>query len=396
MKRLLNRNRFRNFLAENYYWMVILGYLIALEGNGFSVVILSGLLLIILFLLNFSKWVKIDFVSIYFIYLIVSLVMYIENERPISLYITSVAYILLPIVMYMIPKENGSMVMRRAMNAVFFSLLVAVVLYIWAPEFYAEYLYSRSLIGKPDVLWIRPSLIQGLYGITTIGTFGTCCALYFFAQIVEKKRYSAVKFIICVLIVLFAQRRSAIAALGVGLILENIILCRHGKIKKRFLAIAIFTGIALFVLLSFHSSFSSLVIRVISVREAVLERAGNWRENINGLGVEMIWGKGLGSYGHLAGAIGYKGVFDSQYVLMLVENGIIGILLFFLSVCMAFRRFSGRYCESCVPMLIVVVFLIQCIGSNVLEMPLPATLFWFSLSYMQKSSALKQRRIEIG
>lgn len=375
----------KDFLKNNVFWIIIIGYIISLFRQDFSILIyIAGILTICLSTELLSERIKLDIVSTYLIYMIMSLLMYQYNDRPVALYFKGIAYVMIPMFLYFIPKKNMNYFMEKTFSAIFFSFIIALILYIWAPEFYSQYLYSKGFIGGPRAEWIRPSLIQGLYGITTIGSLSACSVIYYYWQMAEQKKYSGIKCLICLCIMLSTKRRAAVISALMVFVLENIILNKmRKKVKQRMFILMAISVLGLLLCILFKEQVWAQIDRLINVKDAFGERSGVWTEMVTSMGMNMVLGYGLGSSGHAAIASGYMGVPDGQYVFTFVELGIIGIILFICIIIKSFRTFINNKEKNYVPMFFVLLLLLQSLGSNILEFPILAILFWYSLSAMQ-------------
>ena len=361
----------------------MLGYVIALVFGSFSVVILSSFIL-------FCGWLPVlnrfafSTKYIYFVYCLFSVGLCILTTQNATLVFQAVAYTIMPMTMLFAPKEESSLFYKKTTDAVFFSLILAVILYLFPTQHYADYLFNRSLIGRNDVRWVTKSLLQGLYGITTLSGLATFCALYYLLNFLNSKKKNGstiLKFVFGWVCVLFAGRRSAIGALFICIMIIEFVLWKNSRISTR--AFTLNTLVIFGAILSvwfFYDKLLSIVIRVLDISGALNERNSGWSSTLSEMSYLIIFGKGLGTSGHLASAAGRSGgIHDGQYVLLVVETGIIGMILFTTLIFKALIT-GKKGLDNFFPFLVVVVVLLQCIGSNVLEMPLLSCLFWYCLS----------------
>lgn len=124
--------------------------------------------------------------------------------------------------------------------------------------------------------------------------------------------------------------------------------------------------------------------RVINISGAVNERNDNWIDNLMNLDlVGWIFGSGLGSKSHQVSEIGGLGVYDSSYIQILTELGLVGFCLFVFCIIYAIlkarRKNMDKY--SLISLVIMFVFLVQAIGSNVWEFQIISPLFWIAVGY---------------
>lgn len=110
----------------------------------------------------------------------------------------------------------------------------------------------------------------------------------------QHKGDHTIKFLVCVSIVLYTQRRSAIAALILGLMIGNIILYHDGRLEKKqiLMDLGIVWGFFVCVLL-YEAQITALIQRVSAIGEAVSGRSGNWKENLATISTDIFLGRGM-------------------------------------------------------------------------------------------------------
>ncbi len=374
-------------LIENYYWIIIAGYTLAIFVPRVSIVAVSSILLVAILALQllFVRSIKLDLGFVLVLYFLLSGLLYIKNGLPFQLYLTGVSYVLLPTVFYLIPRESIDVekVFSRSFLALLFSFVLAVLFYYWWPEQYRLYCISHgyiSAVARPQ------SSLQGIYGVTLVGSFAACAVIYYYGKWIQSnKLYHLLATAFSFGMVLFAGRRSAIFACILLFLLENLVIIIKSPRKKKHHLILIIIGILGVAGYVFYKSdeFSTFFERLTGISTAINERLWNWLENIESVKDKILLGKGLGAGGHIASSYGYLGVHDNSYLMMLVENGVIGLLLFLallVSNFIAFLKNRQKSYLNYIALYIVIIFAIQAIGSNVFEFPTLAVLFWFSLS----------------
>lgn len=383
-----------SFLYNNYYWIVFIGYMLSIFCLNFSIGLFTGVLFLLLAFYCFTDktYKNKSNVLIFFVLLnIISLVHYIGNEKPIILLIKGLIYNTFPIVMYFLPKNALSKFYNNTFEAIFFSFVISIFLFLWAPSFYIDYLFKQYYVLHWNEHSIFYNSIQGLYGITMLGTFSACSFLFFYGKWLVSNNVSALfKAFLSILILIFAGRRSAIFATGLLFIIENIQFYNINlKVKfKQKILIAGTLLISLFSLALYYDILFPFILRIFSIPDAISERSSNWMLNINNLSMfDVLFGKGVGAAGHVASSMGYIGVHDCSYLLTFVELGFFGFIFFLLPLIYNLSKFmfikKTKAFENYIAFYIVIIFLIQAIGSNVFEFPALASLFWFSLSAVQ-------------
>ena len=109
----------------------------------------------------------------------------------------------------------------------------------------------------------------------------------------------------------------------------------------------------------------------------------------------IVFGDGLGSHSGVAMMYGHKVVNDGEFIRVLVENGIVGILIFVFmilkSLIRAYRLRRWLLPES----LIVLYFLAACIGSDALSIMFFYTpIFWFCLGRIWNNEYISNLKTE--
>ncbi len=379
-------------MLANFYWIMIAAYLVDLFVFRVPISAVCSLLIILVFVLDLIASrgrILLDATALYFLWMIVSGFFAIAYGFPMILFIQAVAYMAIPVIMYSVKKHNIAELYKRYMGAILASIMIAILMYYCAPDFYGRYLLYHHYQSGSSRDYIRLSM-QGLYGITMLASFSAICSIYFFGKWLEKPQLrSLLKFGLALFTLVFTGRRSAVAG---GLLLIIVIVIRYFHLRRKFgiKQVFVISFVVIVLIISIVANYevvSFWIKRMTGLSLAISERNSNWIEVFESLGSRIILGQGLGTAGHNAGAMGYLGAFDSSYVLLISELGIVGLLVFLLCLVKSFYRFfMVKHNErNWFALYIVVLFLIQAIGSNVWEFPVLASLFWFSLSAMSVS-----------
>ena len=384
----LNKSNILNLQLRSFYWIIVSTYVLAVFVQSISIVYVSSILLILVEVssLSYRKFkLHVDIYLLYFILLLASGLMYFFNDISLELFFTGIAYSLLPMVLFFAPKEEPDRILDYTFNALIVSMVAGALFYFWAPSFYGEYLAYHNYLQFAHQ--VKKSF-QGLYGITSLGTYSACCTIFFFGKWLRKfNKYDIIKAIISLLVLFATMRRSAVAACLIMFLIENLVFLRRFKENRRkhLIVIIIFIITMLGALLIYSNTIFSTLSRVANVRVAVSERSGNWVLNLAEVKNHLFGGTGLGSAGHLASAAGYVGVHDNSYLLIVRENGVLGIILFagmIIKSLFAFTKISNKSFYNYISIFVIFIFMIQAIGSNVWEFPLLGSLFWICLSTM--------------
>lgn len=378
-----------NRLAQVYYLINMVGYVYAALHPSFRVGILTGVLVTIMAVFALlNRW----FESKYYIpllflsYSIMTIICALAFDYPFSLYFRGFIYNLLPVSFFFIQVIDLEKLYKWIFNSLLACLIIGYIFYLTVPDSYVTFLYNGGHIGAlyKDLANVN---MQGLFGLTITGSFSCCCVLYFFSQwIVKKKWLDFIKGAFCIYLLFIVGRRSAIGACLILLIVCNIVY--YNEFKTIRLRQVFILSVLVVIAIIGSSQLLGLIFptldRVMNVTGAVSERSWNWKANIQQMNVfSWIFGKGIGTSGHMATALGYLGVNDNSYLLLIAEEGIVGIGIFLIIVIQQFAEFfqkKGKIVEEYVSFFIVLVFMIQAFGSNVWEFPILSVLFWLALS----------------
>lgn len=387
-----------NGLAKYYYCINLVGYTYAALHPSFRIGILTGFLVALMAVFAFlNRWFERKyFLPLVFIaYSIATIVSALINGCSFFLFFRGVIYNLLPISFFFIQVEDLEKLYRRIFNSILACLIVGYIFYLTVPDSYVRFLYAGGHIGGiyRDLANVN---MQGLFGLTITGSFSCCCTLYFFSQwIVNKKWLDFFKGVFCIYMDFLAERRSAIAACLILLLICNIVF--YNKYKtirlRQFVIIVIFLTVVIISFSRISALLSPTLDRVFNVSGAVSERSWNWRKNIGQMTpYSWIFGRGLGTSGHMATVFGLLGVNDNSYLLLIVEEGLVGFFLFILLLIQQFIAFfkeQDKILEEYISFFVVLVFLIQAYGSNVWEFPILSVLFWLALSNCSWQKAIE-------
>lgn len=374
-------------LWNMYYYVIFLCYFLGIFYTNIPVGQLATVYMIILIM----DLIRRDFIIqryfdililAYVFYSIVTLLWYPIGRIPIQAYLVEIAYGIIPIIFYFYGKnDKKSSLLPHFFRAVFVSLVIGIVFYTWAPEFYGRYLVNIGFAANYLPPWIRNSLYS-IYGATIASSFATMLTIYGFMGVCKKgSKKEWLYFLVGLIAVFLGTRRSAMA--GTFLIIS--ILHFFLYIKWRYLKVThfIYELIVVAVLMTggvllFPHQVEIFLYRILMFSTAISSRSDQW---ILGLEIERnpVIGLGLGTVSHTAGALGFPAVHDGSLMRMYVEIGVIGVCIFTAIVLLAVLKAGFRAKEKYMEICIIAIMLIQAIGSNVLVFQLLAPIFWYSI-----------------
>jgi hypothetical protein len=391
-------------IGANYYYIIFSLYALSLFFNfirvGQIAAVYMTLIAVILLTVNIREKFKPDLlIFIYLIYNISSLLWFPIERLPYSVYFTEVAYSILPISFYFVNHNPGkdNFFLEKSMNAIFYSLVFGMVLYLWAPDFYGYYMYNHDMLGGNDDmsggagLSLIRSAFQSIYGVTAVGTFSTIIALYSFMKMIKGNKLKYGAWFILVLVTSFlSARRSAWLALIIVLVYFHYLLyIKWKKLSATYFLIEMILILAIIslMLVISASQLDIIVARFDSMSGAISERSTTWILGILAT-KDIYFGNGLGSMSHFSRIFGNSGVYDSSYVKSYAETGFIGISLLALILVRAIFKGVRGARKYYLELGIIIVFTFQAIGSNVFAFQVLAPIFWYSVG-----QCTRQRRI---
>lgn len=95
--------------------------------------------------------------------------------------------------------------------------------------------------------------------------------------------------------------------------------------------------------------------------------------------LRLIFGSGMGSAGAFAGRLGYSAIYDGEFVKLLVEYGIFGLLVFVSLLLLTIYKMLKNYKYLHIEFGIISFYVLSCIGANSLSMFFYSIMFWFAM-----------------
>ena len=334
------------------------------------------------------------FFIIYFSILLLSGVAYIFNRRPISLYFTCITYNLLPMLMYGIggsyqePEENNDF-FRGIVIGNTFAILFALALYA-VPSLSSFF----HVTGMADA-GIKNGVGYRLYSYFDSLELGNICAIgvAFIMMLNYKRKWMRPFLLLITVACLFLTMQRGSWIIGVGSLVGSFLIA--SKKQKRNLGegfktffqyalIAIFAVVVIYIVITRFMSDDFL--RYLSMRINVFNLGSMYGDRShqvkNGLEIFSNYplGYGMGSVGIKAASYNLQVVPDNNIVKILVESGLFGFIAFvFLNIHAIIRGLRAkRY--ACV--MVVLFYLVQSTGSNVIDYYYTSFIYWAVLGYL--------------
>lgn len=351
-------------LVENYFYIALGVYLLTMLLRGFRPGVAISL---VLFCILFELFFKMRYVSkldmliiIYILYNTISICWMNVEKYTISVYFEEYITSILPILLFWATKIGDK---EKILNGLLYSTLICVVLgfalFIIMPEFYREFEYSQGYAVSSRIEHCRQGLASYI-GRIPLGTYTVIAAAIALKEYL-KKNYS-IKYLIYfgILVggsILTSQRSSWFgSALLCAFLLYS--LLTSGK-KKVFVQTLVLLFVGIYIAFHFMSSTlvnsTQIVSKSTNILTAVFERNGTWAALLERSNI--LFGGGLGTGGHRARVITSSSVTDGNYIKIIGEIGVIGLLLFFaIAFIVLFKLWKKKDILSCFSVLLQYIY----------------------------------------
>lgn len=385
-----------------YYLIVMLGYIFTLASSSIRPGIIASVLMLGIYIQSGFEVIKnkqsiknaakkinsIDIlICMYFIYNLLSGIWCVKYGMPMSVWAGEFSTGILPMIFFFagrtIEDEARERFYMLFALAVYLVGTVGLILYIWGPQFYLDYLYDLSLISKADVPTMRVRMLS-VIGSILMG-YTAAAGMLASAHIMLKEKKNIIKgSILLFLGMLFAflsnQRSAMVVALLVLLYVNSLVFFTYKLLPKKYFFMEIgviaagFAGLCII----YFRAIMKVYYRLVSLPGAVGQRSDQWIGAINNM--SNLWlGNGLGANGHRANGITQHLIADGGIAKLFVEMGIIGMAIFAFMMILCFKHSAHNFKLCCIEIGIVAITLLQSIGSNILEFQLATPIFWFAI-----------------
>jgi hypothetical protein len=334
---------------------------------------------------NFKLINKLDMlILLYLIYNLISFIFFIFSDLPISVYFMEFSNSILPIILfYFFGRLNlDNSFYNITLYALAACFAIGFYFQLTVPSNYMAFMSNIDGIGQNPLSYKLN--YRSYLGLTATGSLSAIGVLLSF-NLMYKRNFKAGKiiFLICFLALILTFRRAALYTGLFALIWMNYLIIfkfKGAKSKIKILLVEfVFMCSALYWLISSNQEFlDDLYERFYSFSDAIESRSDTWLKGLSNT-QNILFGDGLGRYGHKA--VEYSNLYipDGNYFRMIAELGVLGFLLFMLiiiiSVYNGFSKIKNNYIELC----IVIIICLQAVGSNVFSFQLIAPVFWYSV-----------------
>ncbi len=388
-------------ISEWYYILAAAAYVLTLFASFVRPGVFgAAVMVLVLAELIFKKNIRITCIAdgiavAFFAYQIISVIWLLRGGFPIGVFLDEFVSSTLPMVFYFVGKTAGDRTREWYTKFLYAMLLlgfIGLIMYIWAPQFYCDYLYEWSRISKADASTARVRM-QSVVGSTCLSFLMIAGMLAGAYYIKSREKKSAFYIASCLLFAILANQRSGLVAAALVVIYLNcLVFFMFDMLPRKYfryeLAVVALVLVAIgIVRFDFLLKFWY---RIISLPTAISERSEQWVAGVNNM-YDFWIGNGLGANGHRAIGIEDAHVIaDGGLVKLYCENGVAGFSLwaYLMYLCLegGIRNLRKYYVETG----IIAVALLQSIGSNVLAFQICAPVFWFAAGRIMEDKTLSE------
>lgn len=358
-------------------------------------------------------------------YSLLSIIFYAFNDTPISCYFTTLRSFVFPIIFAYLGYQYS---VDHSFNKWYllgcaFCFIVGFYLYLGGPDYYIKYLAdirenlwyrSDEFVNETNILFFSrfSSFFPTSYAISS---FSIPALILSLAHSFNNKNIGINKYFIYIIAVssfiaaLICQQRIAIAFAFFVILFYGFSSTRLSNTKRSFNLIFFYVTVGVFAVFIIESiarfewfdRVYDLVIgrfEAMNFKEAMADRTGQYSSFDRATPLSLIFGLGLGSCGHAAGAVGLKSISDGQFVLFFYELGMVGCLIFGVILMLTLYRGVKYFKLYHAEVLILLFYLAAGIGSDSLTFFIFSIMFWYSMGriwnkkYFQLISCEKSRK----
>lgn len=344
--------------------------------------------------------------SIFLIYSLFTGFFYLINNTPFSCYTGNLRQFVFPIMFAYLGccYSSHESFCKWYLIACAFCFVIGFYLYTVGPGYYLSFITEArsNLWYESNSAYLEESNILEFTRFSSFFTSSYVISFFSIPALILSLKYSLRKdgpisrswcyviAIVSFMAALLCQQRIAIAFAILVTFFYLFFSNKLTKEKKRsslWLVLLIIIVIAVFIFeriadLDWFVRISQLVgsrFETMSFSDAMSDRTGQYTSFDRATGLSYIFGLGLGSCGHLAGAFGLKAIHDGEFVKLFYEFGFIGcgiLLILVLTTLMRGMKYFKRFYPE---VLIIAFYLAAGLGSDSLSFFVYSAMFWFSM-----------------
>lgn len=326
------------------------------------------------------------------VYTLLSGVVYIFNGKPFSLFYDALSNYILPMFVFFIGMKtrDANAFLIPMVLALSLALVLTIIPYLSFSPWYIQYILDNrndtDIVGENYLLsnlrfsGVATSAYFIMYMCVPILSY--CLAL----TVLYKKRNIVLYIvsILCIVSLILCQQRTAILFVALAILYFFVFLGKNNR--KSTIVVLVLLAALIFILPTYVERFDDLVglvtgrVENMSFETAFVDERQDKVTQVFSVWGNPIFGDGVGVYSHAAFYAGYVSVNDCAWIKLLVENGVVGVLLFLAivgkSLIRGFKLRKHYYTE----LFIIVFYMVAMIGSDSLSMQTTfSVFFWFAL-----------------
>lgn len=384
-------------------------------GTGLLPVIrLSLKFIILVFSLRCMLYRKVSFFT-FFIYTFITYWVltgfsYIDNGRPISLYIEGINQFLVPVLFYFVgikSKDLSSQFYSNTLKYLSFAFLVGLFLHFSLSDWYIEWKIQSIISRQPSNYMVARNWLgnygspfhsfSGPYFVGYLSLIGLSFSYYYYSRKHSIRYLFAV--LLFTLVMFLSQQRISMIVGGLLIFSYHV----YGILRKRKHLNILLISYALILItfsIVFNDVFSEIIdkgfsrLALVFSGGAFSERSGQWFKLIESQ-TNYIFGHGLNSGGSMAFNLGFHGVHDGEFFKFLYEGGIVGFGIFLTINILTIIKSSKNLKQYGAELPIIMLLFIATIAANPFsKMPAPAMMYWFALGRIWSDNLIKIKENE--
>lgn len=386
-------NSVKSSLISYYYLIAIAVYFsgiyLPFVRVGLFMSLIIGLIIIILLKnKNFRLRKGLDMLILaYAGYNLLSFVSFIFSDLPLSVYFKEFSNSILPIIpFYFFGRLNyQNSFFKIALYSFVACFIIGFYFQLMLPMNYMIFMDNLDSSGTNPLGYTVN--YRSIIGVTATGALGAIGLLLSFSLLYNSKfKKGKIAFLICFVTLILSFRRAALYTGLFAVLWMNVLLLlkfKGSKFKLLFFEFLVLFSFLYWLIDSNPDFLSDLFERFNSFSEAIDGRSNSWLSGLEST-QNVLFGDGLGRYGHKAVEYSDMYIPDGNYFRMIAELGVFGFLLFLLIIFVAlykgFSKIKNHYIQLC----IIIMVCMQAVGSDMFSYQLVAPIFWFSIGACNK------------
>lgn len=381
----------QNKLLINIFWLFNAASILSLMIASIKAGVLCSIIIITLLIPNKIQFVRDNLNNVFLVFLLINMIsclFYLFNGRPIIVLFSSISYNFIPMLLFFFGQRSVrqgvlNSTSKSILSANVFMMIVGLIPYLLFSDFYYKYIGQSLSIFTYGINDYR----FGSY-ISSLNLGSVCAAsipLYFvnFGNIKFWQKIMFMPVIIVSLILCMQRGAWIVSAFAMLSCLMVFILQSKSNVGRKLSLFALLILGLLMVYVFRNDIFSQEQIAYldrrmnsISIKKMLGERSTQWNAALLTF-LDYPFGLGIGAAGHKAVPYGLSIVNDGNWIRVLVETGVIGIITFVVLNLMAVVRLikGKKYYLT----ILILTFCLAAIGSNVFDLYYSSFIYWFFL-----------------